>query len=81
MELAAEDYLREISEFLSERFDYPLTLSPRDVARILTWYEADYSLGVVLDGITTALGGRTDRRPVSLSYCEAAVKKKSRQQP
>ena len=76
MEISAEDYLREISEFLSERYDYPLTLSPRDVAKIISWYEADYSLGVVLDGIVDTLSGRTNRRPAALSYCESAVKKR-----
>jgi hypothetical protein len=79
--MTIEDYLKNISEFLSERYDYPLSLSPRDVAKILSWYESGYSLGVVLDGITMALGGRTDRRAVSLSYCDAAVKKEFRQRP
>jgi hypothetical protein len=67
-------YLNAVKRLLTERFGYPLSLSPRDVAQIMRWYNADITLAAVLDGVAEALNKKRGSRLTPLTYCVKTVK-------
>jgi hypothetical protein len=67
-------YLNAVKRLLTERFGYPLSLSPRDVAQIMRWYSEDISLGAVLEGVAEALNKKREGRLTPLTYCGKTVK-------
>jgi hypothetical protein len=73
--LPPEDvYLNAVNRMLTERFGYPLSLSPRDVAQIMRWYEAGVPLAAVLEGVADALNKKRRSRLTPLAYCTKTVK-------
>jgi len=73
--LPPEDvYLSAVNRLLTERFGYPLSLSPRDVAQILRWYASGIPLGAVLEGVTESLNRKRQGRLTPLAYCVKTVK-------
>jgi hypothetical protein len=73
--LPPEDvYLSAVNRLLTERFGYPLSLSPRDVAQIMRWYESGIPLGAVLEGVAEALNKKREGRLTPLTYCVKRVK-------
>ncbi len=67
-------YLNAVKRLLTERFGYPLSLSPRDVAQIMRWYNAGVTLAAVLEGVAEALNKKREGRLTPLSYCVKTVK-------
>ena len=73
--LPPEDvYLSAVNRLLTERFGYPLSLSPRDVAQIMRWYNAGITLAAVLEGVADALNKKRGGRLTPLTYCIKTVK-------
>ncbi|OGD71789.1 MAG: hypothetical protein A2Y64_07390 [Candidatus Coatesbacteria bacterium RBG_13_66_14] len=73
--LPSEDvYLNAVNRLLAERFGYPLSLSPRDVAQIMRWYNAGIPLAAVLEGVADALNKKREGRLTPLIYCVKTVK-------
>ncbi|HUT97489.1 MAG TPA: hypothetical protein VM054_00260 [bacterium] len=73
--LPPEDiYLSAVNSLLTERFGFPLSLSPRDVAQIMRWYKAGIPLGAVLEGVTESLNKKRQGRLTPLTYCVKTVK-------
>jgi hypothetical protein len=69
-----EVYLHAVNRLLTERFGYPLSLSPKDVAQIMRWYNAGVSLAAVLEGVAEALNNKRRGRLTPLGYCNKTVK-------
>ena len=67
-------YLDAVNRLLTERFGYPLSLSPRNIAQIRRWFEAGVPLAAVLDGVAEALNRKRESRLTPLSYCIKTVK-------
>jgi hypothetical protein len=73
--LPPEDvYLSAVNRLLTERFGYPLSLSPRDVAQIMRWYNAGITLAAVLEGVAESLNKKRGGRLTPLTYCAKTVK-------
>ncbi|MCX7021826.1 MAG: hypothetical protein NTW26_06080 [bacterium] len=72
--LPPEDvYLSAVNSLLTERFGFPLSLSPRDVAQIMRWYKAGFPLGAVLEGVSESLNKKRRGRLTPLTYCAKTV--------
>ncbi len=67
-------YLDAVNRLLTERFGYPLSLSPKNIAQIRRWYKDDVPLAAVLDGVAQALNRKREGRLTPLSYCIKTVK-------
>ncbi|HDR05999.1 MAG TPA: hypothetical protein ENN88_00010 [Candidatus Coatesbacteria bacterium] len=73
-----EVYFSAVCRLLSERFGYPLALSPKNAAQVMRWYEAGVPLAAVLEGVAESLNRKRSGRLTPLAYCTKAVKSASK---